>query len=276
MKAIIQFILSKVFLKQILIAFGILILFLIFTLTCMRVYTHHGKSYAVNDFIDMPLDEVIPIIEERGFRHEIFDSIYVHEKDPGVIIDQHPKPGFLVKENRKIFLTINASAPEKIQMPKLVELTLREGKAKLESFGLMMGKLSYKYDLSRNVILEQKVNGNPIEPGDSISKGTYVDLVLGKGLGNEREMVPDLIGLTEEEARVILADALFSLGYTVSDESVGNENDTLIPMIFRQKPVSDPGVRVPLGSTITVWVTNDSTKLPAEEIEEEYILNFNE
>jgi beta-lactam-binding protein with PASTA domain len=242
----------------------------------MRVYTSHGKSYAVNDFIDMPLDEVIPIIEERGFRYEIFDSIYVQEKEAGIIIDQHPKPGFLVKKNRKMFLTINASAPEKIQMPKLVELTLREGKAKLESFGLMMGKLSYKYDLSRNVILEQKVNGKLIEPGDSVSKGTYIDLVLGKGLGNEREMVPDLIGLTEEEAKVILADALFSLGYTVSDESVGKENDTILPKIFRQKPVSDPGVMVPLGSTITVWVTNDSTKLPAEEIEEDLIINFDE
>ena len=278
MKAILNYILSKVFLKSLAIAVGILLVFLLFTFSCMRIYTGHNKSYAVNDFIDMPLEKVIPLVEERNFRYEIFDSLYVPEKEPGVVIDQHPKPGMLVKKNRKIFFTINSSAPDKIAMPRLVELTLRAGKAKLESFGLMLGEISYRYDLSRNVILEQRVNGKVIEPGDSIRKGTYIDLVLGKGLGNQRAMVPDLIGLTEEEAKIILADALFSLGYSVPDVSIDplNETDTLLPKIFRQKPISDETVLVPLGSTITVWVTNDSTKLPMEEQPEETILNFDD
>jgi beta-lactam-binding protein with PASTA domain len=261
MKALINYLTNRIFLKNLGIAVGILVFFLIFTMTCMRVYTNHNKSYAVLDLYDIPQEEAIRMIEGRGFRYIIFDSIYVPEKEPGVILDQHPRPGFLVKKNRKIFLTINASEPEKIPMPKLVELTFREGKAKLESFGLMLGNLSYKYDLSRNVILEQKVNGNTIEPGDSISKGAYVDLVLGKGLGNEKEMVPNLVGLTVEEAKAVLLDALFSLGYSVPDNTVDESSDSLAPKIFRQKPISDPAVRVPLGSTITVWITKDSTKL---------------
>lgn len=273
MKTLINYITNRIFLKNLGIAIGILFFFLIFTMTCMRIYTNHNKSYAVQDLYDIPQEEAIRMIEERGFRYIIFDSIYVPEKDPGVILDQHPRPGFLVKKNRKIFLTINASEPEKIPMPKLVELTFREGKAKLESFGLMLGKLSYKYDLSRNVILEQKVNGISIEPGDSISKGTYVDLVLGKGLGNEKEMVPNLIGLSIDEAKAVLLDALFSLGYSVPDNTVNESTDSLAPRIFRQKPISDPNVRVPLGSTITVWITKDSTKLPGHNntIEEEPI-----
>ncbi len=271
MKAILNFIFSKVFLKNVGIALGILLFFFLFTFSCMRIYTGHNRSYAVNDFIDMPLEKAIPIVENRNFRYEIFDSLYVPEKEPGQIIDQHPKPGKLVKKNRKIFFTINSSAPEKIAMPRLEELTLREGKAKLESFGLMLGELSYRYDLSRNVILEQRVNGKVIEPGDSIRKGTYIDLVLGKGLGHEKAKVPDLIGLTEEEAKILLADALFSLGYTVPDASVDPTNDTLLPKIFRQKPVSDASVLVPLGSTITIWVTNDSTKLPMVEQPEELL-----
>ncbi len=271
MKAILNFIFSKVFLKNVGIAFGILLFFFLFTFLFMRIYTGHNRSYAVNDFIDMPLEKAIPIVKNRNFRYEIFDSLYVPEKEPGQIIDQHPKPGKLVKKNRKIFFTINSSAPEKIAMPRLEELTLREGKAKLESFGLMLGELSYRYDLSRNVILEQRVNGKVIEPGDSIRKGTYIDLVLGKGLGHEKAKVPDLIGLTEEEAKILLADALFSLGYTVPDASVDPTNDTLLPKIFRQKPVSDASVLVPLGSTITIWVTNDSTKLPMVEQPEELL-----
>ncbi len=278
MKALINYIKSKFFLKNLAVAIGIILFFLIFAMTCMRVYTHHNRSYAVLDLTDIALNDAIRMIEERGFRYVIFDSIYVPEKEPGVILDQHPRPGFLVKGNRKIFLTINASEPEKILMPKLVELTLREGKAKLESFGLMLGSLSYKYDLSKNVILDQKINGKPIEPGDSVSKGTFIDLVLGKGLGNEREMVPNLVGLTVEEAKAVLSEALFSLGYSVSDNTINEETDTIAPIIFRQKPVSNPSVLVPLGSTITVWTTNDSTKLqgPPGDKEEELIWNEDE
>ncbi|MBN1118290.1 MAG: PASTA domain-containing protein [Bacteroidales bacterium] len=267
MKDFLLFLTSKRFWKQVVIAFGVFIFILFVVAVSLRIYTQHGKSYAVNDFTGLPLEEVIPKLEERGFRYQIFDSIYISTQEPGVIIDQHPKSGRAVKKNRTMFFTINASAPEKIQVPNLVGVTLREGKARLESFGLLLGQLSYRYDISKNVILEQKLNGRLLAPGDSIPKGTMVDLVLGKGLGNEREMIPDLIGLTKEEAKEKLGNAMFSLGYAVNDDSVLPESDSVEPRIFRQKPVSDPSVLVPLGSSITIWLTNDTTKLPKKYFE---------
>ncbi len=257
-----NYLVSRAFLRNFLIALGIVCMVLIVTFLSIRVYTGHGRSYAVPDFTDLPLQEAVPLIEKKKLRYEIFDSLYVATKEPGVILEQHPVSGFLVKKNRKIFLTINASGPERIPMPDLVGGTLREGKARIVSNGLVLGKLSYKYDISKNVVLEQRVKGRVIEAGDSIPKGTSVELVLGKGLGNEKSKVPNLIGLTVDEAIARISNEMFSIGAVVPDGTVNEETDTVSARIFRQRPVSDPSVLVPLGSTVSVWTTMDSTKLP--------------
>ncbi len=57
-----------------------------------------------------------------------------------------------------------------------------------------MGLLKYKPDLSVDVVIDQQINGKKIVAGDSIQKGSVIDLVLGKGLSNQRTPVPELIG----------------------------------------------------------------------------------
>ena len=232
---------------------------------CIRIYTHHGRSHAVPDFSEMPLEDAIKLIEQKKFRHEIFDSQYVAEKPSGTILDQHPAAGFLVKKNRKIFLTINASNPGVIEMPNLVGITLREARIKLEGYGLTLGSLYYRYDISENVVLDQQFNGHIIPPGDSIVKGSEVDLVLGKGLANVRRQVPDLTGMSIEQATIIATDATFNIGAVIQDNTIAEAPDSLSPIIFKQKPESHPGVKRPLGSTISLYVTVDSTKIPGYE-----------
>ncbi len=266
MKAFLNYLLSRTFLRNLLYALGIGLFMAIFTFSCVRIYTNHGKSCAVPDFSDMHIEDARSLVKEKKFRCDVADSLYVATKDPGVVLEQHPKAGSLVKKNRRIFFTLNASGPEKIPMPDLVGITLREGKARLVSSGLVLGRLYYRFDISKNVILEQKLEGEVIEAGDSIAKGTSINLVLGKGLGNDRQMVPDLIGLTEEEAKSKVVNNMFSIGAVVADGTVDEENDTIPPKIFRQRPESDPGVLIPLGSTISIWVTQDSMKLPQPEM----------
>jgi beta-lactam-binding protein with PASTA domain len=270
-----QYLKSKLFFKNLGYALALFFALLLFMATCTRIYTHHNQAYAVPDFSGMLLSEAIPVLEKKKLNYEIFDSLYAQDKEPGSILDQHPKPGFLVKKKRTVFFTIASTAPEKIAMPNLVGVTLREGKARLESFGLTLGILSYRYDISKNVVLEQRINGSVVTPGDSVSKGTPIDLVLGKGLGDEREMVPDLVGLTLEQAKLKLADAMFSLGAAVPDGSFDIKDPSVETKIYKQKPASNPGIIVPLGSTITVWITADSTVFSSENMDEEgnYILD---
>lgn len=274
MKEFFQYLINKTFLKNVAIAFGIFLIAFLLLKVYLRIYTHHGKAIAVPDLTDISIEEIEDILHDKKLRYEIFDSIYVGDKPSGVVIDQLPKPGKNVKRERKIFLTINAQGPETLPMPDLVGVTLREAREKLQQKGLATGNLIYRYHLTKNVILEQRLDGNIIEPGDTIVKGTAIDLVLGKGLGSERAMVPDLIGLTVEEARTKAADYYFNISSAVPDLSYDTEKDTLTPFIFRQRPAHDKKIRVPLGSPIDVWITVDSTKLPNyEPVDTSYVWN---
>ncbi len=253
---------SRAFWRNLFIAACIFLCILLFVFFSLRIYTHHNHSLAVPDFTDMSFDEAVKKIEEKHMRYEIADSQYVADKAPKVILDQHPKPNFLVKKNRKIFLTVNASNPGKIEMPNLVGITLREARIKLKSYGLELGELFYKYDISENVVLGQQIKGEKVSTNDSVTKGSQIDLVIGKGLANVRRMVPNLVGLTLEEAKIVATNATFNIGAVIEDNSISEAPDSLKPFIFRQKPESNPDILRPLGSTISLYVTVDSTKNP--------------
>jgi beta-lactam-binding protein with PASTA domain len=145
-------------------------------------------------------------------------------------------------------------------MPDLVGITLREARTKIIVAGLRLGKLSYRYSIAKNVVLEQQFDGQIIEPGDTVLKGCAVDLVLGKGLSDEKSMVPNLIGLTMEQAIIKATDAFFTINTSIPDETV-EESSEIVPFIYRHHPPYSPKVLVPLGTQITVWITTDSTKV---------------
>jgi beta-lactam-binding protein with PASTA domain len=261
MKNFLAYLRSRMFLKNLALAVSLAVAMILILFIFLRIYTHHGKSIAVPDFSDLPITEAEEIIEERKLRYEIFDSVFIADREKGVVVDQHPLAGKLVKKNRKIYFTINANAPEKILMPDLEGITLREAQTKIEIAGLILGELSYRYDIGKNVVLEQLYNGERILKNDTIAKGSTIDLILGKGLANETSMVPDLLGLTVDEAKNKAANAFFTISVAIPDMSI-EEGDTTLPLVFRQYPVHNPKVTVPLGSQITLWVTLDSTKLP--------------
>ncbi len=259
-KEIIEYLRSKVFMKNLMIGVGLIIGLLIVLLLFLRIYTHHNRSVIVPDFSDIPVDVAAKIIKERKLRYEIFDSVFISTREKGVVIDQHPKPNQAVKKNRKIYFTINANSPEKMVMPDLVGITLREARTKIDVAGLKIGRLTYRFDIAKNVVLEQQYKGKEVAAGDTVFKGSSIDLVLGKGLSNEKTMVPNLIGMTVEEAENRAADAFFTISSAIPDQKI-KDDETTVFKIYRQHPIHDKGVVVPLGSPITVWITADSVKL---------------
>jgi len=167
-----------------------------------------------------------------------------------------------VKRNRKIFLTMNAMNPERVPMPDLISLTFRQATARLETYSLKVGEVTYEPDIGINLVLQQKVSGKEILPGDSISKGSFIDLVLGKGLSDEMTSVPVLTGLKLEEARIMAADRFLRIGGILTDNTIINEEDRINAWIYQQRPDTGSNAMLPLGSSIDIWITLDSTKIP--------------
>lgn len=80
--SIFRFLVSKTFVKQLVIA-GILLIVLVFlTLQMLKVQTNHGEHVAVPDLSKKSLHEVAEILEATDLRFEVLDSTDYNPKYP--------------------------------------------------------------------------------------------------------------------------------------------------------------------------------------------------
>ena len=260
-----RFLISKFFLKHLGLAIGITVVVFLITMLYLRIYTHHGQARPVPDFFALTPEEVEETARDNKLEYKIIDSVYTNIVERGTVFEQNPKPGFKVKKNRTIFLTINATNPERVQMPNLVGLTLRQANAIIETSGLEMGRRIYVPDLAINNVLRQLHKGQKIEEGDTLVKGASIDLVLGKGLSNRKTIVPDLISMSITRAESRIIDASLNLGAVTYDNTVTNEEDSMNAFVWKQNPEFDEDNLIQLGSPVYLWLTLDSVKLPVPD-----------
>jgi beta-lactam-binding protein with PASTA domain len=259
-----EFIFSKSFAKHLGLAVIIVVGLLIILLLLLNIYTRHGQARPVPDFYGLNKEETILLAKKNKLRYHVIDSVYTTLVPRGCVAEQNPKPGFKVKKWRNISLTINAFRPEMVAMPDLVDLPLRQAIALIESSGLKMGKLIYKPDLSVDVVLNQLHNSKEVVPKDSLQKESVIDLVLGKGLSNQRAPVPNLIGMNLDPATERILVASLNLGTYIYDNTIRTADDTLNAFVYKQNPESKEDATLQIGSSIYLWLTVDSLKLPVD------------
>lgn len=181
-----RFLFSKTFLIQLVLAViaSILIIFLI--LQWLDVSTNQDQRIEVPSFAGMTLDQVDVRLEELELRREILDSAnYDPQYPPYSVLEQAPMAGKQVKENRKIYLTLNPSGYNKVEIPRnLIRKSRRQVEPTLRSLGFEIGTISYKPDFAPDVVLELRHKGKLLEPGMSLMKTSTIDLVLGDGSQN--------------------------------------------------------------------------------------------
>ncbi|RPH30757.1 MAG: PASTA domain-containing protein [Bacteroidales bacterium] len=235
------------------------LLFFIF----LFIFTRHGQSYPVPSFNGLKHSEVIKLANKYKLRVEITDSVYILTRKPGTVVEQNPPVGTNVKQNRRVLLTINARSPKKVEMPNIVGVTLRQAKAILDLQGLIIGNLIFVPDIAVNNVLEQKFKGKTVEPGKLIAKGSRVDLILGRGMQNERTGLPLLIGLNQSESRSRLIDASLNLGQVKYDETIKDYKDSLDAMVYSQYPgYSEFNSSISFGARVDIWLTLNEARVP--------------
>lgn len=257
---IIQFLFSKLFLKNV--GLAVIVAFLIFSIafTYIKFYTFHGKALPVPDFYGMTKIEVTKLASKKKLLIEYSDSVYQHNVKKGTIVDQSPNPGFKVKKYRTIFLTINANQPEKVEMPDVVSVTLRQAKAILETSGLIVGKIRYVPDIAINNVIRQEHNGKTIQKGTIIEKGSYIDLILGNGYSSVKIPTPYLKGMNLRNAKNKLVQESLNIGSIIYDNSIVDYKDSVNATIWKQKPEAGNS-SINMGASIDVWLTTDSLKI---------------
>ncbi|MCD4735865.1 MAG: PASTA domain-containing protein [Bacteroidales bacterium] len=206
------FLVSKQFLLQILIAVVTTVILVWLILRFLSVYTKHGREYSLPDFTGMTMEQIDSAEYNNLFDFYIDDSIYSKILEKGTIAMQDPSPGSKVKKHRNVYITTVAIVPEKVPMPDLLYLTLRQALNILKINKLQPGYLIYQPSFDRNAVLQQMHMGDTIKPDTMIFAGSSIDLVLGAGSIIEKAVIPVLIGKTASEAKHLINLASLNLG----------------------------------------------------------------
>ena len=237
--------------KQIIFAFCAMFLCFFLWLKYIDIYTHHDEHIVLPNFYGVHIQDLDSVCQELDLRYIIIDSVFNKKEEKGIILEQDPRIGTNVKENRRIYFTINALQNKVITFPYITDLSLRQTVRKLESLGLVVGELEYKPDLAKNVVLNQKVNGIQIKEGQELFLGTIVDLVIGSGLSDKTTSIPNLLGLNLQKAQTEIKVASLNLGAVIFDEGI---IDSTNAMVYKQNPKLNDKIKVKLGTSIDIYL----------------------
>lgn len=253
-----NFIKSKTFFINLVLAVLFLLIFLWGVLFWLDSYTKHGESITVPELVGLSKEQADQILQEKGLRLFITDSLYNPNALKGGILEQEPKANTQVKHNRTIYVTVNAVRPPLVKMPDLHDLTLRDAKARLETYGLQLGNIRYVPDIAFNAVVYQEYKGKKIEVGEMLERGSVIDLVLGQGESDEMVNVPSLIGMTIKDAIVELQASSLNIGAIIKDETV---KDSTQAKIYKQIPPYSEDAFINVGKSIDIFVTQSKDKL---------------
>jgi beta-lactam-binding protein with PASTA domain len=180
----IKFLFTKVFLKQLSIAIIALLGLAFIVLFWLKFTTNHDQKIEVPNLAKMSLDTAENKLIELDLRLEVIDSSNYNPDFPKYsVIEQIPKAGEFVKENRKIYLTLNRSGYVYLKIPEVVGKTRRQAEPTLISMGFEIGTITYKSYIALDEVLELSYKGKKLKSGEKIQKTSVIDLVLGDGEG---------------------------------------------------------------------------------------------
>ncbi|HUP12643.1 MAG TPA: PASTA domain-containing protein [Niastella sp.] len=241
---------------------GIVLVFLLIVvfLQSLRWITRHDKTLTIPAVTGKSYADARQILESKGFEVELQDSIYNDTARPLSVLRQFPEAEALVKVNRTVYVTINKAIAPLIEMPNLEGLSYRSAEVAMAQYGLKLEDTVYRTDFAKNSVLEQQYNGDRIKAGTKIPQGGLITLVLGSGLGHEDFSVPDLVGLTYNDAKVLLESNGLNVGAVMPavdpNQFVGRQSPEHLTLDGRVN-------RIRQGQLVDLWLQPDKpVKVP--------------
>jgi len=183
-------------------------LFLLVNYMVLPWYVNHGSRLSVPGVIGMTAEQAKQTLEAVSL-HAVEADVKPDPTQPaGVVINQNPPPQAVVKEGRRVYLTISGGEAQ-VTVPLLRGRSLRDARFSLERFGLKLGEVTYAMSESfpENTIMDQSA------PADSkLAKGTSVGITVSRGTQIQETTVPPVVGKTITEAEKILLQAGLKVG----------------------------------------------------------------
>ncbi len=253
-------------LASIALAVGIILLFgVAYFYVYLPNTTNHGERIWVPDLTGKNISQIDSILMPLRLRYEVGDSAYSSNYPPLSVLQQFPKPGHYVKENRKIYISINRASPPTLPLPNLFgegnSGSLLNAEAVLRSSELVRGRIIYQRHPNRDLLIEIRMNGKAVLPGIRIPKGSVIDLVVGDGAGPRDFIMGNFVGMSYPNAILRLGNLSLHLGSVQIPE--GADTTDITSYVLKQSPAS--GDSVSIGDPIDLWIGPKGTIVPDDE-----------
>jgi len=178
----VKFLISKSFFKNTIFIILISSLFLISLIFFLKITTKHGDFIVVPNLEGKTVAQIDYQLSELNLKYVISDSgNYNPEFKVNSVLDQLPKANSKVKEGRKIYLTVNASDFEMVEIPKVTRVTVRQARKTIESLGFIFGDIEYVDDIARDEVISIFNDGVELNEGDFLKRTSVIDFKLGNG-----------------------------------------------------------------------------------------------
>ena len=224
------------------------------TFRWLELHTNHGKEIAVPNVMNRSVHDAIKILDDSGLDYEVDSFKYDPKFRPFQVLQIYPSPGSRVKDGRTIILKVNPKTYAQVSVPDVLDRYKGLAFRQLEQVGLKVGDTIYEPSIQRDAVLRMLFNGTTLKPGSLLPRFSTIDLVIGAG-PKRNITVPNLVGLTVQEAKAIIQQNLFEVGLVESEDGKQDESD----IVYYQDPapfdVRDQGMQ------IDIW---SSKKTPAE------------
>lgn len=224
----------------------------------LRYYTHHGQKKSLPDYVSQNLDISIEDAQARSFQIIVNDSVHIVGKPGGIIQNQNPIGGSLVKENRKIYVTITKSKADKIDLSDMSFYgeNFDQIEAQLKRKSIKSNVKSTRFDgLSQNSVIEvwhdgqMVINRKKSAKGLIVDKGATLEFIISSSEGGVED-VPQITNRSVETAQWMLKNRGLKLRITNQSDLKDGSDDSAI--IAEQEPAA--GSSLPRGSTISVTI----------------------
>jgi len=256
-----EFLKSKVFWKHLLLIIASFVVLMFITSFILKIYTRHGQEYEVPNIVGKNIKEVESSESVQHFEIMVMDSVYKEGVIAGTILNQDPTEGAMVKDGRKIYITISSYSGEMIRMPLCNDKSLKTAISTLVDAGLRVGTIMYRDGEINNIVVAQRYQGKNINVGSDIISGERIDLIVEVTSTTSQVVIPNIVGKTEAEAEIMLWKSGLNVGRKiVQGKDKGGQN--------RVVSFSPYSRTVMIGTAINLNLMDDNGRAYKKQVED--------
>lgn len=148
-------------------------------------YTNFGETKDVPVLEKLSVSEAEQVLKANDLRLVVQDTSYNSRFEPGVITRQEPKGNTKVKENRRVYVSVNTQDVPLVKITKaeLKKMTYRsydDVASRLTAKGLKSNKVS-KCGKYKNYVVNLIYKGDTLNTNTKVRLGGTVDVITWNG-----------------------------------------------------------------------------------------------